>query len=811
VDSYHIRKKTLRFLLILAVLFLLPTLSPAIRIEDPETETDLLLMGLGVLRVNYTSVEGNPITFEKSDRGLPTYFSNSSKVDFLANGTFYHGYELDGYLHYRDITYNYEPRLEFFFKIKKDLNYVSIGDHKDGMFNDTLFTRFEPEFRGGTVHLEEKNYGAELFGGAVRGGQAEDEIAGDGTSGPYYVTYFPLMIGSESVFIRVRDKNNPSRVLKNDKQQKGIDYTIDYDTGKIKFTYPVEATDFSGNPIYIVVTYQYDDPEGGFNRYVMGGRFWFLPQEYVRMGFTYLANGPVGDTVGGSWDSRLQIYGTDLLVDNKDNFFLNAEFAAGDTPATGGVESFAYRGNFNWKPAANLRLWGGYYRVDRDFPTFGTTSFDIDKVVKEIRYETPFDFRSGTDIYDLNPDIDVGLGTDEESWGIGGEYLLADDHSLSAGYREIRDNVPLDATVPRTTTRDVYLSYRYTPIDRFNYFVGAQWIRSFDDLQLRSVDSETYRFIFGAKGPLGSSRLTGPARLEAAYIYDDYRDFVDDTESELIHYLLARVDFEPIPDLRFFIEQDETFVVGRGSGGLALRGDATWLGMDYNRGRFRTELLYKYLREEDYILDREVTREHLVSTIFRYKPTDNLAMRLKFEVSIDNDATTLPETTNVDYLTEAEIAWDIRPDLIVSIGYTLERTTDRTAPAEDETLEDEAVMRFEYAPESGILALYGEYRFERSFLSTYPLSAEETRTNTYILGGKYKFHPDWEFVAGFKYADTTGALVSHKMDSFAEVGYDVLEYLKLSFGYERQEYYDRDDPGSEFSADIGYLKATGKF
>jgi len=800
-----------KVVLFCAIMFLLPVLTYAVRIENEDTGTDLLIMGLGILRVNYTSVRGTPLIFEDSDEGLPEYFSNSSRADLLIEGTLYHKYEVEGYLHYRDITYNLEPNLSAYLKIKKDLNYLSIGDHRDGVFTDTLFTRFEPEFRGAMLHIEDRNYGLEVFGGAVRGSQIEDEINADGSSGPYYTSYSPVMAVTESVVLRVRDKNNSSLILKNEKQQRGIDYTIDYDTGKIVFTYPVDSTDFSGNPISIVVTYQYDDTDGGYSRYIAGGRVWFLPHRYLKMGMTYLTNGPIDDTLNSSWESRIQIYGTDITYDNKDSLYLSGEFAASDIPNGGSETDFAYRGNFVWRPTADLRFWGGYYRVDKDFPTFGTTSFDIEKIVKEIRYDVPFDFKSGTDIYDLNPDVDVGLGTDEESWGVAGEYLLAPNHTLAAGYREIRDNIPYDGDLPRTTSRDVYASYRYNPIDRFNYFFGVQWIDTFDNYSPRETDTETYRVIMGMKGPLGSSRITGPAKIEAAYVYDDFRDYVDGDNSETTHYLLARVDVMPLSDLVLFLEQDEMLVTGRGEGGVVLRGDATWVGVDYRRKRLRAEAYYKFLQEYDYVLDRRVTREHLASAIVTYKPTDTVGVRLKLEVGFDTDASSLPETTSTNYLVEAEISWDIRPDLVLSVSYSLDTDANETGDVGDETLEDEVVVRVEYSPEPGDLSLYGEYQFERSYLKTDPLASEESRTNTYIIGGRYKFHPKWEVVGGFKYAGTTGVLDSHKMDTFVEVGYDIFDFLKLSLGYEHEELRDREDPDSDYIADIGYLKMTGKF
>jgi len=805
------RKFLQKILLFVLVFFLIPTFAQSKRIQDEDTETDLMILGLGIFREDYASVGGNRKSFEDSDRQLPAEFSNSTQLDVLIDGM-YHGYELNGYVRYRDITYNYEPNLSFYLKIKKDLNFLSVGDHVDGAFTDTLFTRFDPEFRGGTLHLEGEHYGFELLGGVVRGEQAEEEIAADGSSGPYTLANFPAIEGSETVIIRVRDKNNPSRIIKDERQVRGKSYKIDYEDGEIKFAYPVDDTDFRGNPVYILVRYQYDDSEGGFNRYIAGSRLWVKPNEYTQLGITYLTSAPFGDdTFEGSWNRRIQVYGTDLNIKVEDTFWLGAEFAASNYPDIEDYNSYAGRLNFMWHPTEDLKIWGGYFRVEKDFVTFGNTSLSLQTVVDEVKFSNPFSFKSGSDVYDLNPDISVGLGTDEESWGIAAEYEIAMNHTLSFGYREIRDNIPYDASIPTTSSRDIYMSYRYTPVEGFNYFAGAEWLRTTDSFTPKLTDNETWRIIAGMKGDLGETKITGPVKLEAAYIMDNYRDYAYAVESEIAHYVLVRLDAKPTPNLTLYLEQDEALLSGTERSGLTGRVDTTYLGVLYRKPKFVTDVTYKYSNEEDYILGRSVSREHLLSTSFTYKPAESIATRLKFEVGIEDDMEEDPQTRFSNYLAEAEFTWDITPDLILSVLYELEYEVEITNPATDATLEDEGIIRIDYAPEGGVWAVYLEYSHERSQVRTYPLSTIESSTDNVLFGAKYNFVEDWEWLSGFKFSRSYGASDTHDIDGYTEVGYQMCQYLKFSLGYEYQEFYDHYDPVSDYQAHIGYLKITGKF
>ncbi|MBN1883746.1 MAG: hypothetical protein JW885_16405 [Deltaproteobacteria bacterium] len=799
-------------LLLCSILFIIPVNVFSILIEDEESGTDLFLMGLGIVRVNYSSIGGNEVDFEESDRGLPDYFSNTTTVDILADGVLYHYYDVEGYLHYRERTYNYEPNLEFYLKIQRDKNYLSAGDHDMGVFTDTLFTRFEPEFRGGTIHLEGEKYGLELVGGAVRGEQAEEEIAADGSSGPYYLSNFPLVEGSETIYLRVRDKNNPSRIVKDQKMRRGVDYRIDYDDGEITFTRRVDATNFAGNPVYIRATYDYDDPNGGYNRYISGSRLWVQPHEYVRLGVTYLNNMPDSSSLSTMWDERLQVYGTDLNINVNDEFLLQGEMAISEVPnSADDLRRYAYRANLLWRPDDRFQLWGNYYRVERDFLTFGTTSLSMDSVVEEILFDNPFTFKSGTADYDLNPEIEIGLGTDEESWNLGAQYEFILDHTLTAGYTETRDNIPHDTLLPTTTSRDMYINYTYTPAGKFHYIAGFEMLMEEDDSNPQSLDDRTWRALLGARGMLGETGVTGPVHLETVYIFENYQNRIDSLDDTRTHYILARVDMEPVPDFRLYLEQDELLTDGEDRSGLTLREDTTYFGFAYDKENFSIGVDYKFAQMDDYVAGYVTDREHVVSTIITYRPMTTIVSRFKFELGLSEDMTTDPRTETYDYLTQAEIIWDITPNLILSLLYEMEMTQDISGPARDETYEDEGTVILEYSSESDIVAFYLEYTHDRSRIRTYPLDTITTDTDTIIAGGKYRFIEDWELVGGYKYAITHGEVDNHKMDGFVEVGYEPWEFLKLSVGYEYQEYYDREDHSNDFDAHIGYFKATGKF
>ena len=100
-------------------------------------------MGLGMLRLNWTNVEGDEIRFRYSDLGLPADFSTRERASFMVDGTFGHGlYTLNGHLNYDPENRITEPPLEFLVNAGNDKTYLSVGDYYMGVMMDSVFSRY---------------------------------------------------------------------------------------------------------------------------------------------------------------------------------------------------------------------------------------------------------------------------------------------------------------------------------------------------------------------------------------------------------------------------------------------------------------------------------------------------------------------------------------------------------------------------------------------------------------------------------------------------------------------------------------------
>ena len=99
--------------------------------------------------------------------------------------------------------------------------------------------------------------------------QVIDEFPGRGVSGPYTVSNPNGVTGSEKIEIVVRDRNQPTTVLKTTLLTRTSDYEFEPFSGKILFRAPVPSFDDQLNPVSIRVTYEVD--QGGESFLVYGG------------------------------------------------------------------------------------------------------------------------------------------------------------------------------------------------------------------------------------------------------------------------------------------------------------------------------------------------------------------------------------------------------------------------------------------------------------------------------------------------------------------------------------------------------------
>lgn len=115
-------------------------------------------------------------------------------------------------------------------------------------------------------------------------------IPGNNTSGPFFLTYTPVMQGSEAVKVNER------------RMEFGVDYRLDYDTGQLWFEVEGRPPTIIPDTSTITISYQSAgyDSRGGT---LYGGRFLMpLMKERLQVGLTMLQqdrdSGSVRDTVG---------------------------------------------------------------------------------------------------------------------------------------------------------------------------------------------------------------------------------------------------------------------------------------------------------------------------------------------------------------------------------------------------------------------------------------------------------------------------------------------------------------------------------
>jgi len=336
--------------------------------EKPETEDKLFLMGIGMLRLNWTEVEGNEIRFRYSDLGLPADFSTRERASFMVDGTFGGGkYIIDGSLNYDPENRITEPPLQFLFNIEKGNTYLSAGDYRQGFFLNSVFSRYYHPFRGALFGTSTDNFGVEIIGGMARGETGINEISADAGAGPYYLNESPILRGSEVVFVIVKSMANPDFELKRTQMARNRDYFIDYDRGEIIFNFPLYPYDELANPVFILVSYQFESLIGRFTRDVLGVRSFVTPFSFLSFNLTYLADADGTLKLSDALKQRREIFTLGFNIDSEPLTFFG-EFSLSSEPSLESQKGFFGGGVANFSP--QLHLYFNTWSINSQFPTF---------------------------------------------------------------------------------------------------------------------------------------------------------------------------------------------------------------------------------------------------------------------------------------------------------------------------------------------------------------------------------------------------------------------------------------------------------
>jgi flagellar motor protein MotB len=231
---------------------------------------------------------------------------------------------------------------KFYLKAKKDDDFAVWGNFK-AEWLDTDLARVDRGMYGAYGHYESKSVTKDgkrktrVDGFAAEPGtvRAREEFRGTGGS-LYFLHHQDITLGSESVWVEVRDPDS-GLVLNSHRLTPGTDYDIDAIQGRIQLTSPlpstadgsvlVQSSSLSGDPVFLVVHYEYVPGFDQLNDVAYGGRasHWF--GDHVKLGVTATAQDQLGQsqTLGGA----------DLTLRKDAGTYVKLESAATQGPGLG--------------------------------------------------------------------------------------------------------------------------------------------------------------------------------------------------------------------------------------------------------------------------------------------------------------------------------------------------------------------------------------------------------------------------------------------------------------------------------------------
>lgn len=156
-----------------------------------------------------------------------------------------------------------------YFRAEREQSYVMYGDFTPpGVTPARNLGAYNRNLTGLRTHAEVGGLTFDSFASYDSTRQMVEEIAANGTSGPFLTGGGLMVINSERVEIVVRDRNQTGLMLSRRLLVRYADYDIDPLTGRILLRAPVPSLDQDLNPISLRLSYEVDQ---GHPRFWVGG------------------------------------------------------------------------------------------------------------------------------------------------------------------------------------------------------------------------------------------------------------------------------------------------------------------------------------------------------------------------------------------------------------------------------------------------------------------------------------------------------------------------------------------------------------
>ena len=142
-------------------------------------------------------------------------------------------------------------------RLEHDKSYMLYGDFTTQSDDPARqLGAYQRSLTGGKVHVDDGPVGVNAWVSRTTSQQVIDEIAANGTSGPFMLSAGQPVDGSAKVEIIARDHNQPALIVRDTTLANFTDYDIDALTGRLLLHAPVASFDADLDPQFIRVTYE---------------------------------------------------------------------------------------------------------------------------------------------------------------------------------------------------------------------------------------------------------------------------------------------------------------------------------------------------------------------------------------------------------------------------------------------------------------------------------------------------------------------------------------------------------------------------
>jgi len=758
----------------------------------------LFLMGIGMLRLNWTKVEGNKIRFRYSDLGLPADFSTRERASFMVDGTFGDGkYMVDGHLNYDPENRITEPPLDFFLKIGNENTYLAAGDYRQGVFLDSIFSRYYHPFRGGILGFSSKKIGFELLGGMARGESGIEELPAVSGSGPYYLSEAPILRGSEMVYLVVKSATNPDIEIKRTPLVRNKDYFIDYDRGSIIFNYSLYSVDEMGNPVFILASYQYESLVGRFTRDVYGIRGFISPFDPIRLNLTYIADADGSLSFSDAFKNQRGILTLGINVDSKPLTFFGELSKSFEPNAENQTGLF---GGGIIRLMKDLKFYLNSWSIESTFPSFANRQLQYGYSLYQIFpsysnrniFLSPFQFTRnlGAELYPFNLSR---LSIDEREFH---GFLELDKGPLkiSSGYGE-RKEITSEAkrkTLYISTFRD----------GNSTKFWGKFGLNKESDKQKVSINNRIFDILLGARQKIKKTSK-GEIFVQADYNRDQFDDLLNQTSDTLHHTFSLFSEYLTSGRNGYFAGYRKEQLINRENDEKTLDVDIFEIGV---RNRiYKGFFVDTRYRHEESSQTEGKTQNQILSLGGGYESERFRAMG-RYEIQLNKrDENEGRRTLYSFFLFGAPVQ-----KMSLSLRYYKQKGREEAPLSLTERSEEQLNFRLLWRP-LPLLSVYSQWRYDTNIELYPPLDRTKSNSLAAIQGLKLRFSNKLEFLTNYKLLKIWGPIDNKKQTLSSELGYLIMKHFRIAIGAEYIDFEDQYNLEGNYESTVGYFKLVALY